>query len=707
MMSTILDINKITLRRNNKIYIPTVENNDKAIDDKTITAFISNLYRLGYVVNKEILEQLPYTEVSTLQDVLYAAEYVKGSNFDYEPMYPNFPEQVAEASEIELYTNAIMHYIGDTIGARIMPVYDKLARPELDEKEAEFIVLGLETNTSLTETVHNIVTMSRPFSTTDKEDIIVLKDFVKFDNDDTFKVKENLVFLTQSFPDSGLEKHYKTAVDVLRLAAAYSNGDITLATPTKFKLSRPQRRMILQLLDNVDDVEGMGAYSEQWKRLARTLHYRSDNNDKKYPTAAINLEKIQTGNYATVNSRIEKAVEEFNLELLEKYPGIYARRILELLRKHPQEKDTILQSFSTIVGKVSVPVLLGLYNLVRSPGKEELSHRLIHIKNGEENKTFLLENRLNKEDYLTGLSTIILDGIEAQGTNKKIIFSKDASQYAMPLHTRNISKGSTAIGFGSRLPLDSDKNTIRLFMHWKDFDNSEEYDGFAFSGNRIDLDLSAVFLDENFDFVNNITYYNLRVGDIGYHSGDITSAPEGASEFIDINIDKALDNGIRYVVPTIYNYTQQPIKDIPESFTGFMMRDKANSGEVFEPSTIHHSYNLNNGATNSTPYIIDLKNRELVWLDTALKPSIYGNYNVANNIDNFTVFAKYAMLSKFMTVEEYIGLTNTVINNPIFIEDVDNVDDLSEEDKNRLVSKDEVINVDPSSIPEVLQFVEL
>lgn len=706
-MSTILDINKITLRRNNKIYIPTINNKDKTIDNKTITAFIYNLYRLGYVVNKEILEQLPYTEVSTLQDVLYAAEYVKGSNFDYEPMYPNFPEQVAESSEIELYTNAIMHYIGDTIGARIMPVYDKLARPELDEKEAEFIVLGLETNTSLTKTVHNIVTMSRPFSTTDKEDIIVLKDFVKFDNDDTFKVKENLVFLTQSFPDSGLEKHYKTAVDVLRLAAAYSNGDITLATPTKFKLSRPQRRMILKLLDNVDDVEGMGAYSEQWKRLARTLHYRSDNNDKKYPTAAINLEKIQTGDYTTVNSKIEKAVKEFDVELLEKYPGIYARRILELLRKHPQEKDTILQSFSTIVGKVSVPVLLGLYNLVRSPGKEELSHRLIHIKNGEENKTFLLENRLNKEDNLTGLSTIILDGIEAQGAGKKVVFSKDASQYAMPLHTRNISKGSTAIGFGSRLPLDNDKNTIRLFMHWKDFDNSEEYDDFMFSENRVDLDLSAVFLDENFDYVNNITYYNLRVGDIGYHSGDITSAPEGASEFIDINIDKALDNGIRYVVPTVFNYTRQSIKDIPESFTGFMMRDKANSGEVFEPSTIHHSYNLNNGATNSTPYIIDLKNRELVWLDTVLKPSCYNNYNVANNVNNFTMLAKYAMLSKFMTVEEYISLTNTVINNPIFIEDVDNIDDLSVEDKNRLVSKDEVINVDPSSIPEILQFVEL
>mgnify|MGYP002756892940 FL=1 len=701
-MSTILDINKITIRRNNKIYIPTIENNDKTIDDKTITAFISNLYRLGYVVNKEIIEQLSYTSIDALQQVLDAAEYSKGDHFDYEPMYPNFPKQVAEASEIELYLNAMMHYSGDVLGVRIMPVYDKFARPDLDKDEAEFIVLGLETKDSLTETTRNIITMSRPFSQTDKEDIIVLKDFVKFNDNQTFKVKENLVFLTYSFPDNGLEKYYKTAVDVLRLAAAYSNGDITLATPTKFKLSRPQRRMILQLLDNVDDVEGMGAYSEQWKRLARTLHYRSDNNDKKYPTAAINLEKIQTGNYTTVNSKIEKAIEELDIELLEKYPGIYARRILELLRKHPQEKDTILQSFSTIVGKVSVPVLLGLYNLLRSPGKEELSHRLIRIKNGEENKTFLLENRLSNNDDLTELSTIILDGIEAQGESKKVVFSKDASHYAMPLYTRNISKGSTAIGLGSRLPLDSDKNTIRLFMHWKDFDKSIDY-----YDHRVDLDLSAIFLDNNFDFINDIAYYNVRIDDIGYHSGDITSAPEGASEFIDININKALDNGIRYVVPTIYNYTQQPLNNIPESFTGFMMRDKVNNGEIFEPSTIKHSYDLNNGATNNTPYIIDLKNREIVWLDTALKPSSYKNYNVANNIDNFTVLAKYAVLSKFMTVEEYFSLTNTIIKDSIFIEDIDNSDYLSDEDKNRLVSRDDVITVDPSNISEVLQFVEL
>ena len=60
-----------------------------------------------------------------------------------------------------------------------------------------------------------------------------------------------------------------------------------------------------------------------------------------------------------------------------------------------------------------------------------------------------------------------------------------------------------------------------------------------------------------------------------------------------------------------------------------------------------------------------------------------------------------------MTVEEYFSLTNTIIKDPIFIEDIDNSDDLSDEDKNKLVSREDVIIVDPSNISEVLQFVEL
>ena len=40
-------------------------------------------------------------------------------------MYPNFPSQVMEMEEAELYINAMMHYLGRWFGVRILPNYEK------------------------------------------------------------------------------------------------------------------------------------------------------------------------------------------------------------------------------------------------------------------------------------------------------------------------------------------------------------------------------------------------------------------------------------------------------------------------------------------------------------------------------------------------------------------------------------------------------
>lgn len=85
-------------------------------------------------------------------------------------------------------------------------------------------------------------------------------------------------------------------------------------------------------------------------------------------------------------------------------------------------------------------------------------------------------------------------------------------------------------------------NTVRCFIWWKD------------GQSRTDLDLSAVALNENHMHKCSIAYYNLReLG--GYHSGDITSAPNGASEFIDIDIEKFLKLGIKYVLISVNSFT--------------------------------------------------------------------------------------------------------------------------------------------------------
>jgi hypothetical protein len=57
-----------------------------------------------------------------------------GANKRHTPMYPGFPQQVATASEAELFFNAIMHYFGDAIGERIVPTYEEESRPVFLEK---------------------------------------------------------------------------------------------------------------------------------------------------------------------------------------------------------------------------------------------------------------------------------------------------------------------------------------------------------------------------------------------------------------------------------------------------------------------------------------------------------------------------------------------------------------------------------------------
>ena len=68
----------------------------------------------------------------------------------------------------------------------------------------------------------------------------------------------------------------------------------------------------------------------------------------------------------------------------------------------------------------------------------------------------------------------------------------------------------------------TDCQVLRFFVWWK---NGKE---------RTDIDLSAALFDAEFVYKDIVAYYNLK-GYGGCHSGDIVDAPNGASEFIDID----------------------------------------------------------------------------------------------------------------------------------------------------------------------------
>lgn len=641
-----------------------------------VAAFTANLLSLGYALNAEALEAAQGATTAQLESVLEVARALKGDS-DYKPMYPNFPAQVAEASDAELYINAMLHYFGDWIGVRIVPDYVKAERPELVGR-VDITVLGIVGEKQLTELANRLVTQGQPFSETDKADLAVLKPFVAAAETG---IKENAASLAIMFPDLDWSASFKTIVDILRLAVAYSGGDVSLSENTRFKLTRGQRRTILGMIEallaeRATAAEDFGRHTEQWKRLAKSLHHGEY--ATRFPIASDYLGALQAGNgVPTFNARVEYAILNAGalqagsrvvdssqnygtaLRLLTGRPGVFARRLFELINKFPAERAQTVAAFKDVASQVSIPVLVQMHNHFSSPSAEQLAQRIIRTKTHPVG--------LVVDNQLTGDYSDVLDAIGAGLTGRKSelrvrIDMDKAAQYAVPLAVRTASAGLRQIGRGSRIKIAGDKGTVRLFMHWRNMD-SDEYSG------RVDLDLSAVFATEDFSSIKQVAYYNLREQAISsFHSGDITSAPDGAAEFIDIDIARALKAGFRYVLPTVYNYTRQPLSEVPEAWAGVMLRNEPNSGEIFDPATVAERFDLTVKAPNATPFAFDLVTRELIWLDTSVQARETYNYNVAANADALITTLRAAVMTRPMTVAELVAHVATVTDDADAIE---------------------------------------
>ena len=92
--------------------------------------------------------------------------------------------------------------------------------------------------------------------------------------------------------------------------------------------------------------------------------------------------------------------------------------------------------------------------------------------------------------------------------------------------------------------------------------------------------------DEAFNMIERVSYTNLRSSKYeSCHSGDIVSAPHGASEFIDITIDQAAAAGARYVVMNVLVYSGPTFAEHTTCFAGWMTRSKPKSNTRRSPES--------------------------------------------------------------------------------------------------------------------------
>ena len=566
-----------------------------------------------------------------------------------------------EASCVELFVNAIIHYW--TFG-ELLPEYEKDERlPLIDSNE--LTVLSVGTQDDLMQVFSNLVSSKMSLSEQDKEDITaVVKECVDYGKylPDVIPLKENVALIGKLIIEEAplkcsrdLQKYFKTATDVLRLVTALSDGDISLAKETKYRnLKRSERRLILDLLVGCGDItEDLFRYQYEWIRIAEILHP----GEYKYPK----YNKVNRAFHVLRNERkplmfggqVQQAIRQGEIDvastLLMSRPGDFARQLDKLLRE-ATHVTPVLDDFERVATKVSTPVLLQVRQHFIERARTPKTPVRVFFPKGNLARAKVVKNDLPRlgKALCDKVVSICNDALVAQYKNREsmgnVYVDKELKNYLVPFSQRSASKAVKTIVRGSQVKIKDDAKAVRGFIWWTNKADNGSYD------DRVDIDLSAAIYDENWKYVEHVSYTHLRSSKYSAcHSGDITNGGSvkgaGVAEFLDVNIDEVAKNAGRYIVYQVYSYTEQKFSTLPNCRFGWMEREDVNSGEIFEPTTVEMKMDLTADSTTAIPVIFDCVERKFIWCDMTLGiggHSYRGGNNLESNLSGVTA-ACYAM----------------------------------------------------------------
>ena len=644
-------MNEILLRRKNKVIME--KGNVTIPNNPYIVTIMKNVEALGYTFSKKLFETLQTLDKEALQkfylELIPILKKSVGADVVYKPMYPNFPDSVMESDSVDLFVNAMIHYW--SVGTLYpnenknerLPLFEQTKVKIIDEGSVEDLQIIFD----------NLCQSKTSISETDQNDLEWIFKNMQVKFPDEIPLKENAALIGKLYLENNPlatantnQKYFKTATDVLRLITAMSDGDISLASNTKFRsFRRKERRILLELLQNCGAIEeDMVRYKNKWIRIGERLHPSEYNNSQfgKVITAFYKLRndtKIET-----FSSKVTKAIEAADyrtaLLLLKKRPGELARKLDYLLR-NADDKNRIINTFKDVANEISTPVLLQV--------KEHFAHRnekseaRVFFPKGNLAKCHCIENTLPDihKEYCSAIVKIcensLIENYKKKDFLGNVYLSEELKRYVVPFNQRSASKALKTIVRGSRLPLPEAKKAIRAFIWWTNMDKNPP----NHYNEIVDIDLSAAIFDENWNYMEHISYTNLRSKKYNAcHSGDITNGgpvnDDGVSEFLDIDIKSVVKYGARYVVYQVYSYTRQKYSDLPHVMFGWMSREHIKSGELYEPKTVEQKMDLTSKSIVCIPVIFDCVSREIIWCDMNLSLNgchrNYGGNNLESNL---------------------------------------------------------------------------
>lgn len=634
-----MSINAIYIRRRGKVILPEGAGTTAL---GALAALQKNLESLGYLLGRDVMDGLARLSLAQVdafyQRLVKDLRALVGAHRKFEPMYPNFPVQVMEMTEAELYVNALLHYW--TLQRHEFEPED---RPALEAYPPRRII-GLGDRADFDSIFTLLACSKSPFSPQDKQDVAW---FITQYRDDILPLlpedipsRENLAYLGAKLmryaPAAAavLDRHVQTATDVLRLAVALSNGDVSLAEACKFgKFGRAERARMLGWIERATNrTEDMLRWKPRWIRLGEHLHPREY--AKRFPKTAAAFDILRNNRpFSTFNAQIETALSARDaaavLELLDARPGDLARRLDHLARISPAPQ-TVVDGFAQRAERVSTPVLLQVMTHFRY--RDAPADLRVFFPKGDVGNLYGVATALPTlapgiaPAFVAICERALLKRFASLPPLGPCSLDPRLKNYLVPFSQRSASKTLRTLSRGSRVALP-EGGTLRFFVWWKN------------GRGRADIDLSAVMYNARYGYVSALTYYNLK--DFGgHHSGDIVDAPRGASEFIDVDLALCRARGVRYVVMTLNSFTEQPFCDLPECFAGWMARQAPASGEIYEPKTVVDRVDVASNTRICVPIIFDLERGEAIWADIAVTNNAIYQNNVAANLTGLSLMLR-------------------------------------------------------------------
>lgn len=422
-------------------------------------------------------------------------------------------------------------------------------------------------------------------------------------------------------------------------------------------LKNTDRKFITAVLDKIledqsypaKDIRECVEKRRIWKGLLHHIHYVPKSVQGRVIISLLYKKDVKSA-YSEferiMNSSGFKASEAAGYLKNAKGNGAVLRKLNYIMQKANTDEEirNVLSELDNSASPIIILQMLNMYRNYKTGNRifKFTRHDKVYTHKEENRKSYLSQDKINA---IISQLTLMLENT-LKGRTGKVYIDPEMDNIAVPM---NMSAGESGFGIlptGSRLVLPEGKK-IRAFTYWEKIN---------------DIDLSCFGLDKDFNRTE-FSWRNMswKQSNAITFSGDVTNGYNGGSEYFDIIIEEIIKHNpeMRYMIFCDNVYTSGRKFSDGYCRAGWMARNTNDSGEIYEPKTVHSAYSITGDISFAYLFAIDLLKREVIWLNVsdAKEKRIAGTNDFSWLYDTFT-------LVETMSIGKLFRLMGEVVDTP-------------------------------------------